>query len=279
METGEPIGRESNGGRQDTSLSSYWKIALRYWWMLVLVVLSTTVVAYVFTSLKPVRYEATAKLLYGGTYTDFTQLSLELNGVNATLNSPALQSWARITFGHPLPDNRTFTVTAAPVSMTGSGEVLTDTLTPTRLVSVAVQAGSATLAANLANAYAGAFVERRTQEARAQAKISAKEIRSQIAALDASAGAGAGGTDFLASTRATLTQQLGQQEVIATTGNGGYALLAEAEVPTSPYAPRPNRSALLGLCVGLVAAGVVVIVLRRFGNRVGDDSEAATMLG
>ena len=271
-----PQGHAEGEGDQSVTLGGNVLVAKRYWWAVVLVLVVATVVAFALSAAQPDRYTADATLLYVGEYLDVAQLGLELSGVGTMLPSASVEARATGIVGHPLPKAADYTVSAAPVDMVEGGS--SASLTPTRVVGVTAEAGGAALAADLANAYARAFVQYRTAEEQASARRSIKAIRAQLATFNQPKVQGAAGFDIQASTYLALTQQLRQLEATASTGNGGYTILAEAVPPTEPSSPKPVRSAILGFGVGLFAAIILVILLHRFDSRVGSEREVATLL-
>jgi capsular exopolysaccharide synthesis family protein len=241
------------------------------------VVVVATVAAFVFSAAQPSRYRAAAKLENIAPFTDTTQLSLELSGVNTTITSSGLLDPAAAQFGGPLPGAADFTISAAPAPMVGD-RAATDPLTPTRLVAVTAESGNAALSAKLASAFAKAFVQQRTQAARATARTSLRVVRAQLATFGQPQAKASAGVDFLSSTFLSLTQQVATLEETAATGNGGYTLLAGAVTPTAPFSPQPVRNAIIGFGIGLLTALILVILLHRFAPRVSGEPEVVSLL-
>ena len=57
-----------------------------------------------------------------------------------------------------------------------------------------------------------------------------------------------------------LEQRLRNLRILAATVTGQFQLLVPATVPTEPFAPRPERSAILGFGGGLLAGFVLAII-------------------
>jgi Mrp family chromosome partitioning ATPase len=271
-------GAETHDSSQDMIWHEYAGVVRRYWWALALLVIIGALAGFAYSATQPPRYRADAKLWCIAPFSDTTLLSLELNGVNATISRTEVSERVEKSFDGNPPSPSTFKITAHPRPMAESG-TSADPLAPTRLVVITAEANDADLAAKLATAYAKAFVIYRTSSARASARKSAKIIRKQLAAFDLAAVADSPKADYVAATYLSLTQQLSQYEETATTGNGGYVVLADAMPPNGPYSPQPLRTAFLGAGIGVLLAFALVIVLQRFSDRVSGEDEIASTLG
>jgi capsular exopolysaccharide synthesis family protein len=128
-------------------------------------------------------------------------------------------------------------------------------------------------AASVANAYAAEYIAYRlasgsSQNAAAQAELRHQidGIQSQIDALDQAvqnqpasqrsqlSATQAPGRQTLESQLATQRGQLNQLQAAAAVDQGGAQQLAPAAVPAAPFSPKPFRSGLLGLVLGLMFA-------------------------
>jgi len=266
-----PEGESASRG----TVGAYGLVMRRYWWAIVLISVGATVVAFAISSAQPDRYTAEARILYVSAYTDTTQLSLELSGVETTLSTNVVRAMAASKMDHAMPAAADYTISAGPVTMSkGTTGV---SLVPTRLVAVTAEAGSAALAADLANAYMVAFVQYRTDVARKSARRSIRIIKQQLAAFEKPGAQGAAPSSYQETMYLDLTQQLRQLQT-ASTGTGGYIGVTKAESPTAPFSPQPARSATLGFCIGLIAAIFLTIVLYRFDSHVGDEREVIALL-
>jgi len=267
-----PEGESASRG----TVGAYGLVMRRYWWAIVLISVGATVVAFAISSAQPDRYTAEARITYVSAYTDTTQLSLELNGVETTLSTNVVRAKAASKMDHAMPAAADYTISAGPVTMSKSTTGVS--LAPTRLVAVTAEAGSAALAADLANAYMVAFVQYRTDVARNSARRSIRIIKQQLAAFEKPGAQGAAPSSYQETTYLDLTQQLRQLQTTASTGTGGYIGVTKAEPPTARSSPQPARSATLGFCIGLIAAIFLTIVLCRFDSHVGGEREVIALL-
>lgn len=273
---GQFQGHSRSEGDHGGAHRHYVLVARRWWWLLLLVVIIATVVAYAVSAAQADVYRAEATLLYGGTYVDSTQLGLELSGVNTSLSMPGVRALVGLSTDTQATETVDYTVSASPVAMTEG--ITAQTLVPTRIVAVRAEAGDASLAAEVANAYASAFVEYRTKRTRAAARQAAKEVRAELSTFNLPEAESASGYDFQASAYLDLIQELRRLETAARTGSGGYTVLSKAETPTSPSSPQPIRAGVLGLGVGIFAAAILMLLLYRYDPGVDSDRDVALLV-
>ena len=76
-----------------------------------------------------------------------------------------------------------------------------------------------------------------------------------------------------------LEQRLRNLRILAATVTGQFQLLVPATVPTEPFAPRPERSAILGFGGGLLAGFVLAIIFSSSTKRVRGRREVTDALG
>ena len=172
----------------------------------------------------------------------------------------AVQTEIQVLKSRPVRDavkrklNFVSNVSAAPVGQTD-------------VIRVSASSSSPRRAADVANAYATSYIDfRRTQSvddllaASQEVQKKINDIDGQIAALDSGGSASSGvkaspqGTaerDSLISQEAVFKQKLDQLQVDAALKTGGAQLVTPAIIPTSPIAPRPIRSAVVALALGL----------------------------
>jgi len=154
--------------------------------------------------------------------------------------------------------------TAPPVSALQVGT--------TQVMQLSTEAGTATLAAEFANAYADAYIEYRVRQAVDQFEKAVVPVQERVDALekeikplqDAIQSVPVGPArdaknvevgprmNSLLSVQTTFKSTLDKLQVDAALKSGGVQLIAPATVPDSPVRPTPLRNALLGLAVGLV---------------------------
>lgn len=67
-------------------------------------------------------------------------------------------------------------------------------------------------------------------------------------------------------------------DILATTVTSEYKVLVPATPPLEPFAPRPKRSAILGLGAGLLAGAVLALLLDSFGRHIRGRVEVSDVL-
>lgn len=124
-------------------------------------------------------------------------------------------------------------------------------------------------AADLANSWATTFIAVRRDADRAKIRQAQQVVDRQIRELPAADRRGAQGRD--------LTERANQLEVLASLQTGNAEIAERAQVPTSPSAPRPVRSGVLGVFGGIVLALLLVMVIERLDRRIRDTDEFETL--
>lgn len=140
----------------------------------------------------------------------------------------------------------------------------------TNAFSVTVGAGRPGDAATLANAYAQAYVEVTREQAQAELRSAAlqlggkiDDLKRQIADLDSQPPSASidAARDSLVTNQALFQQKLDQLEVSISLQTGRATITTSATAPTTPVYPRPLRSAVLALVVGLILGLGIALLL------------------
>jgi polysaccharide biosynthesis transport protein len=246
-------------------------------WLVVIIIVAFTLTAFLVANSKTRMYAATARMMYqqqpdisdplAGSYTDATGLSLQVQSVVNTVNSPAVTEHAASLLEQSHPDAQGYSVTAAVVPPdSASGTTVSD------VVEVTAASARPLVSAAVANAYAQSIIDLRIQSELARLHKAQDAIRSQMAQFSTSASKLS--TDYL-----LLLQRLRDLQVAEATVTGGFTIVQRASVPTSPYTPKPFRSAVIGFGVGLIAGVALAYVIGQFDTRVRSHREAGAILG
>ena len=221
-------------------------------------------------------YAATAKVLL-----QVPTAAALLNPAAAAPDDPArmLQTQLEVFTGEPLREAVQAKLGKVPdVSVKGIGG--------TDVIEVTARNGSARTAAAVADAYADSFVELRRKQtvdnlaaAGQQVQAKADDAQNRLDDLDAQVAAApverqASVRQSLTAERSSLVSQLGflqtkldQLQIDQAITTGGAEIVTHARVPTSPVSPRPVRTGLLALVIGLVVGTAAA-----FGREYLDDS-------
>jgi len=246
-------------------------------WLVLLVIAAFTLTAFMLAHRMTRMYAATARMMYqqqpdisdplGGSYTDVTGLSLQVQSVVHTVNSPEVAEVAASLLEQSRPDAQGYSVTAAVVPPdSSSGTIVSD------VVEVTAVSAEPVVSAAAANAYAKSIIDLRIQSELARLRKAQDAISSQMAQFSNSASKRS--TDYL-----FLLQRLRDLQVAEATVTGGFTIVQPASVPTSPYAPKPFRSAVIGFGVGLIAGVALAYVQGQFDTRVRSHRQVGNILG
>lgn len=136
---------------------------------------------------------------------------------------------------------------------------------PTDIILVTARSTNPKQAADVANAYARAYIEYRRKQAVDDVLAASQQIQTKINDLQRQIdGASAGAQrDSLVQAQSLFKQKLDQLQVDGALKQGGAQLVTPATPTTSPVDPRPARSGLIALFVGLLI-GLGVAFLREF---------------
>jgi len=262
------------GANTGLTLRDYLGVVWRRKWVVLAVIVAATAAAFMLAWRQTPQYAATSTLIYeqqldvanpltGNTYIDPKERSLELGSVGDVIASPDMQQRAAALLAQRGAPTAGYSVSSSTAS-----DPQNDVYRNTVLISAT--SADAELAAASANAFADAYVAWRKEKTQAQIgqAIAAieRKLRSYTKAEQAS-------SDYL-----ILQQRLSDLEILKATATGNYRLLTPATVPSTPFAPRPLRSAVLGFGVGLFAAIGLAFVLEQFDTRLRAPDEVAAIL-
>ena len=227
-------------------LRAFWTVIVRGWWVFVLGILVAGSATWFLSSVQTPLYTATASILVEGGRTPGTPSAGDLQASQQLAQSYVGLVTTRPILAEVAAALRTPDDTAGPalqISVSSAGSLIVITATHP-------SPGSA---AKIANTTAGVFIDdtrRRqfTRIAQFQASLSQYGIAEDPTLVAAQA--------------ATLTS---------------LSIIEEAEPPSSPSTPRTRRSVLLAAFVGLLIAGLILIVREFLDDRVKSPEQLRNM--
>lgn len=262
---------------QGMTLRDYARVLARRWWLILLVTVVAAGSAFAFSVAQTKMYQADAKLLYessisvaspltGATSDNPTNRQAELAAAVTILGSPDMQErgtgLVEDQLGGPPP--AAYEV-EGEVESSGSDTSYTDSV-----VIVMGRSEDPAVAAAAANAYAEAFVGWRKEKERTAVNDAIAALKDRMKQYK---GAAKQSTEYV-----ILAQRLEDMEIRKATITGNFRLVVPAVVPESPYEPKPLRSAILGLAVGLFAGIGLAFLLEQFDTRIHGAAEVARIL-
>ena len=236
----------------------YGSVIMRHLVLIVICTLGLGLAAYAYSASKTPMYEASALLLYEPQlditnpldqgYSDPNTQELQLQSAVTVVTGPEIRGRVDQKLGGsdkwPLHDVTAAIATSDAQSSNATGNG----------VRVVVTSSSPELAARLANAHAQQFVDWRVETERA--RIAAAETVIEAKLRDFTTPAEQASTDFV-----LLSERLRDLQIYSSTATGNFSVAVPATTPSTPYAPQPRRSAVMGAVLGL-GFGIALAFLR-----------------
>ena len=230
----------------DRGLRNYVRIIAKRKQMIVVVVLLCVVPAVVLSLLQKPKYEGNAELLL---QPRTSETLFDTN--NGARSDPGRQvrNEIRILTSGPIRD-------AVRAQLGSAPKVSATVIKSTDLIRVSARSTDPAQASRLANAYATAYIDYRRRQAVDDVLAASQQVQTKIADLQKQIDTAAAGAsrDFLIQAQSQFRQSLDELQVAGALKQGGVQLVTPATAPSSPVEPRPMRTAILALTVGLVLA-------------------------
>jgi polysaccharide biosynthesis transport protein len=232
---------------------------LRRWWALAAaIVVVTALAALVVSAQRPKSYVATAKVLLG------QQRQVDALLGNSDYSSDPereLNTSVQLITLEPIADRvrDSLGLHESPAALVGRVTAAVDR--NSNIVAISARDADAARAAAIANAFAAGYRDYRARSARAG-------VRDAIASAQARLLHMPDGQE-----RTALQAELTRLSVAEAFQTGGVQFVNEATAASATVHPRPLTSALLGAFLGLVLAGLAIVVLARTDRRVAGDRD------
>jgi succinoglycan biosynthesis transport protein ExoP len=250
------IGTES-GGTQD--LRTYVRIFWRWRFLFLAIVVVIPFAVYFLESGKPKTYQSS-------TLIELQDVSVSLGSTSAPVQTGNIDAVARLVTTTPVakvagrlvhpPQDPGFMVKAVTATADSN----------TGFITIAAQAGTPQLAADIANAFAGALGVHQAQDA---ARTIRQQIQGQLAQLKVAKGGQA---------RGAILGQITQLRGLLDSVNSGSQVIQPAQPNLSPVGPHVRRTVELSLVIALLIAIGAVVVAESMDRRLrnADDLERLT---
>jgi succinoglycan biosynthesis transport protein ExoP len=257
-------------GGTDNEFAGGVRALRRWWWLPVLCAVVAAGNAYAISNRHTKEYDATASLLFRdpaiderlfpGTFFTPSDDPERKAATNVRLVSLDVVARRAATGG-------TLGLTADQISK--SVRVRADGNSD--VVAITARRPTPDAAAALANEYATDYVAFRRDADRTKILQAAELVRRQQARL--------GRTPPDRKEAETLADRASQLQTLAAVQTGNAEIVERAEPPSSPAAPHPKRSAIVGGALGLMVGVALTLLLSRLDHRLRDPNEAAALLG
>jgi Mrp family chromosome partitioning ATPase len=297
-----PPGAGTSGDASEAeglTLRDYLAVVWRRKWIIILVTVVATAAAYFFAARQPDMYMASTDLIYESQidvanplsqygYTDPYERDLEMRAITNILASPDMIKRAEALLDGLYDGEYASNVPGGGASPEAGGTDASSSEVPgysvassvpesnsnsavgSNVVSISGTSTEPALASDAANAYALAFVAWRKERQQTQIEKAIGVVQDQMGLY---ADAAKTSADYL-----ILQQRLRDLQILKGTASGNYRVLVPAQKPGAPFEPRPLRSAILGLGVGLFAAIGLAFLLEQFDTRLRRQDEIAHIL-
>ena len=255
----------------------YLAVLRRHILVILILMLALGVGAYAYASSQTPMYEASALLLYepqlditdplGGTgYGNSLAQELQLQNATTIIGGPELAKRVQGALSSSTieePYSVSATVSSSDLE---SGSGIGNTL------SISVTSPDPEVAAEVANAYAEEFMDWRVEKDRSRIAAAREVIGQQLKEFDTEAERAS--SDFF-----LLSERLRDLEILGETVTGNFEFVIPAAPPSTPYAPQPMRSAIIGGALGLILGAGYAVLREKLDTRLRSYREVGEMMG
>jgi Mrp family chromosome partitioning ATPase/capsular polysaccharide biosynthesis protein len=233
-------------------IGRYLRPLLRRWWLVVGVVVASTVLTYVYFDAKTPQYRASTTIFFKA-----SELETFLEGSDQFGTDRSVENQASL-----LRTQLVARAVAKRVGFTGDPNTLLKRLTVVPrpgqdFLDLTYQDPDPRRAARLANEFVDAFIATQSLQIRRQLDRTRAAIQRQLARLPKNAGATGDQSD-------QLRTRLQQLDALASLPVSNAQQVARASAPGRPASPRPKRDALFAFILSLVLAVAMAFGLERF---------------
>lgn len=271
-------------------LRDYLNVISARRWVIIQAVLVVTLLAVVMGLVQPKQYAGEAKVLISERGTGSVVFG---DSVSEFSNAErGLQTQVQLMQLRPLAENtvRKLGLEESPDSLLRRVSVIA--MGQTNVVTIRVTAGSAPLAADIANTMAEEYVAWSRDIKRESVKVAADEVERRLGQAESDILelgrkiSSQGKTDelsaelqLLTGTYATLAEKLEQLRISEQLETGTGRVVSPATVDTDPIAPQPIRNGVVGLAIGFLVGLGMAFLHEYLDNTIKSNDEAERVFG
>lgn len=234
-------------------------------WLVLAIVILSTVATYTASGRKTDRYRATTQVFVAS-----SNIAAILGGGDSTGTERTTLDQAKLLRSRPvtLAVKARLHLADSPAALAGS---VTAFPSPgSNFVTVTAQRATGAEAAAVANTYAEEYIRYRAAQTRRDAQAAITRISAQIASLPRRGAS---------QQRRDLTQVLGQLKASRSITPTLTRQTDPATAPSFPFSPRPKRDAVFAFAISILLAIALAFALERFDRRIKRFEEVAEIYG
>jgi tyrosine-protein kinase len=259
---------EERGDRHD--FSHYARVARRYKWLLLAIVIALPVMTYVISSQLSKTYEAETTLFVQSTSVTSPQFQSDVavstsapEDVARLVETPLIADLAAKELGVPVSQSRSLLKkVSAQLEVNSSGEQ-NDFLT------IRGRDGNPNQAAKIATAFAHAVATKRSEQTLGAIDATIADLTKETPVI----------SQLGATAKSDLAQQIQDLRTLRSAQDDATQIVDPAVVPSSQISPRPLRNTALAFILGLLIAAALVPLLDRFENNLREPEDVERAAG
>ncbi len=253
---------------EDLAAARIVRRTLQQWPLIAACAVIAAVAAFVASSAQTKQYESFAKVQVAET--DLVSVFLSEQIQISDVDPARKTATAAQLFQLPRVRERASRYIGGAISAADFAKRTKVTTDPnSNLVTVTVRDPRPKVAAAAADAMVKSYVNTQRATQRSKLNRAERQVQDEIDSLSAGARDSVRGQG--------LQERLRQVRIIGALADGGVDVVQAARVASSPVAPRPKRSALLGLLAGLLLGVGVALLRSRLDDRIRDTDELSAL--
>lgn len=256
--------REPDAQSADRAAQRLVRRVLQQWWLIALCAVVAAVTAYLVSSQRAEKYQATSTIEIAAADLISTYLS---DSVSVRDTDPERLVAAAVDQLTLLNVRRKASVLlGGEVAPADIEEAIAVTSVPdSSTVKVVATSTDPELAKRISNATVDAFIAQRKEIAAKKITDAQRQVKGQFDSLSRAEQTSTAGN--------LLQAKLRQVDVLGTLSDGNVTIIQGAAAPSKPASPKPKRDAILGFIAGLLLGTGIALLRARLDDRVRDTDE------